>query len=219
MQYCTNIPLGNHTRISRQGLSKREKDLEIIHPYVPVVTDATAKHFAPIEFCQYMPGINTVVMIERDANFLSIFGADLMPLRTISRSSGYFTAATHIKGHYVTSSTDRDVTFYDDTHGIMQRSFRVPYNTLALSAFSPSGIGATPVVYTAGSTGVVNVWDAMTLEERFHTASPHKDSVLDILAVPTLCVHGFDFVARFCLDRRIFSTYAHMLLEAPIIFA
>ena len=124
---------------------------------------------------------------------LKIYSPDCELVKTIRRDEGIVLGATHIQemNQYVISSSDLQLSFYDELSYREVKSMHTPSSQMCLTWSA-----GTKSLYTAGVSGVIYAWDAERMEERHHMGGPgkdgrlcrdsHEDMVLDLLEIRSL---------------------------------
>ena len=164
----------------------------------------STKHSTHLNRIYYFPAIDKFGATEHASNVLKLYQPSGQPLRSIARKEGKVLSAAHIpeRSQYAISSSDLQITLYDDQSLRLSRSFFTPSSQMCLSWAKE-----TSTLYSGGVSGVLYAWDIDTMESRFQMGTvgksgagveSHRDMILDLLNIPSL-----ESIASASMDRTI----------------
>ena len=200
--------------IVETGKTAREHEPNSIQMYHASSWEDTSKHNSVIEKVYYFEGVDKIVTCEHHSKILRIYNAHCDTIKTVS-SGGVVLCADHLSehGHYAVSSSDLQLTFYDDSTYRQIKSVPVPSSQICLS-WSPTdnnGIGHAGTLFSAGVSGTIYAWDPSEQNvciQRHHMGGPgkdghlqndsHEDMVLDLLMITSL-----ESLTSASMDRKI----------------
>ncbi|CEG37948.1 ef hand family protein [Plasmopara halstedii] len=186
------------------GLTAKSHQPHSIQQYHHVQWEDASKHNTFIDHIYYFSSKDLVALVETCSPYLKFYNVNCELYRTIKSPEGFVQCAEHLPKHnqYIVASSDLQFRFYDDTTLKLTKCCHTPTSQNCLKWYPESF-----VLFSGGKSGIVQAWNAESMEEKHHMSGEvhgqvlsrsHDDAVLDLLTLPTL-----ESLASASMDRTI----------------
>lgn len=146
-------------------MASQDQKPDSIQAYTPGVTKEMSKRCTSfVKKVAYFKGNDSIVAFDYDSPEFRVYTSHHLELKlTVVRPEGFIVAVDYMENHqYVVSSSDRRLSAYDDSTGVLCRTIRTPTMQVCLR-----WIETHVMLYSADVTGTIRAWDGMTFKEKF----------------------------------------------------
>lgn len=153
------------THIVERVMASNDQNPDRIQEYTPgEVKELSKRSMSTLKSFYHFEHNDTIVTFDVDSPEFRVYSSKRDLRLTVVRPEGFITSVDYIpkSKQYVVSSTDRKISTYDDTTGVLCRAIRTPGVQVTIK-----WIESCVVLYSADVTGTMRAWDGWTFNEKF----------------------------------------------------